>query len=138
MSAEAPPPRPTTKAADRQAAAAALSVGRTFCGLPSLLHEAPLELLRRNPRLASALLSGVAGVAVPEGGAAALAPGEVTASLPVELRADAVVVRYGADDRLAVVVEGPDVGGPHAEPAGLAGLRAVVWQGEKRLPRSWR
>jgi hypothetical protein len=73
--------------------------------MPSLLHEAPLELLRRNPRLAGALLSGVPGVAVPEGGTAALAPGEVTASLPVELRADAVVLLRGMADKLAVVVE---------------------------------
>jgi hypothetical protein len=36
--------------------------------MPSLLHEAPLELLRRNPSLAGALLTGIPGVAVPEGG----------------------------------------------------------------------
>jgi hypothetical protein len=73
--------------------------------MPSLLHEAPLELLRCNPRLAAALLSGIPGVAVPAGGSAALAPGEVTASLPVELRADAVVLLRGADSKLAVVAE---------------------------------
>ena len=73
--------------------------------MPSLLHEAPLELLRRNPRLAGALLTGVPGVAVPLGGPALLAPGEVTASLPVELRADAVVLLGGPADKLAVVTE---------------------------------
>jgi hypothetical protein len=73
--------------------------------MPSLLHEAPLELLRHNPGLAAALLSGIPGVAVPLDGSAALAPGEVTASLPVELRADAVVLLRGADDKLAVVTE---------------------------------
>lgn len=73
--------------------------------MPSLLHEAPLELLRRNPTLAGALLSGIPGVAVPEGGPATLAPGEVTASLPVELRADAVVLLHGAGDKLAAIVE---------------------------------
>jgi hypothetical protein len=73
--------------------------------MPSLLHEAPLELLRHNPRLAAALLSGIPGVAVPAGASAALAPGEVTASLPVELRADAVVLLGDADGRLAVVTE---------------------------------
>jgi hypothetical protein len=73
--------------------------------MPSLLHEAPLELLRRNPSLAGALLTGIPGVAVPEGGLASLAPGEVTASLPVELRADAVVLLRAAADKLAVVAE---------------------------------
>jgi hypothetical protein len=71
--------------------------------MPSLLHEAPLELLRRNPSLASALLTGIPGVAVPGGGPASLAPGEVTASLPVELRADAVVLLHGDAEKLAVV-----------------------------------
>jgi hypothetical protein len=73
--------------------------------MPSLLHEAPLELLRHNPRLAGALLSGIPGIAVPEGGTATAAPGEVTASLPVELRTDAVVLLQGADGKLAVVIE---------------------------------
>jgi hypothetical protein len=73
--------------------------------MPSLLHEAPLELLRRNPSLAGALLTGIPGVFVPEGGLASLAPGEVTASLPVELRADAVVLLRAAADKLAVVAE---------------------------------
>ncbi|HTZ25743.1 MAG TPA: hypothetical protein VMC83_17250 [Streptosporangiaceae bacterium] len=73
--------------------------------MPSLLHEAPLELLRRNPGLAAAMLTGIPGVAVPEGGPASLAPGEVTASLPVELRADAVVLLAGTAGKLAVVTE---------------------------------
>jgi hypothetical protein len=73
--------------------------------MPSLLHEAPLELLRRNPSLAGALLTGIPGVAVPEGGPASLAPGEVTASLPVELRADAVVLLHGGAEKLVVVAE---------------------------------
>jgi hypothetical protein len=73
--------------------------------MPSFLHEAPLELLRRNPRLAGMLLTGIPGVTVPTGGPASLAPGEVTASMPVELRADAVVLLRSATDKLAVVTE---------------------------------
>jgi hypothetical protein len=73
--------------------------------MPSLLHEAPLELLRRNPSLAGALLTGIPGLAIPLGGPASLAPGEVTASLPVELRADAVVLLGDSADKLAVVTE---------------------------------
>lgn len=50
-------------------------------------------------------MTGISGVAIPEGGLASLAPGEVTASLPVELRADAVVLLHGATGKLAVVAE---------------------------------
>jgi len=82
-----------------------VSGSRDGGGVPSILHEAPLELLRRAPRLAAALLSGIPGVAIPEGGSAVLAPGEVTACLPVELRADAVVLLHGAAGQLAVVAE---------------------------------
>jgi hypothetical protein len=73
--------------------------------MPSIPHEAPLELLRRNPRLAAVLLRGL-GVAIPAGATAAMAPSDLSTSLPAELRADAVVVLSGADGaRLAVVVE---------------------------------
>jgi hypothetical protein len=61
--------------------------------------------LRRNPSLAGVLLTGIPGVAVPMGGPASLASGDVTASLPVELRADTVVLLCGAADKLAVVME---------------------------------
>jgi hypothetical protein len=70
-----------------------------------MLHEAPLELLRQNPELAAALLVGTPGVSVPEGGTATLAPGEVSASQPVELRADSVVLLRNRSRSLAVVAE---------------------------------
>lgn len=70
-----------------------------------MLHEAPLELLRRNPRLAVALLAGTPGLPIAKGGTAAMAPGDVTAGLPVELRADAVVLMGGKPGRLAVIAE---------------------------------
>ena len=73
--------------------------------MPSISHEAPLELLRGDPRLAAVLLRGL-GVAIPGGAGAAMAPSDLTASVPTELRADAVVMLSGADGaRLAVVVE---------------------------------
>jgi hypothetical protein len=73
--------------------------------MPSIRHEAPLELLRRDPQLAAVLLRGL-GVPVPAGAAAVLAPADLSASVPAELRADAVVVLSGTDGaRLAVVVE---------------------------------
>ena len=70
-----------------------------------MLHEAPLELLRQNPRLAAALLAGTPGLAIPGGPTATLAPGDVTAGLPLELRADAVILLRGKPGRLAVVAE---------------------------------
>ena len=73
--------------------------------MPSMLHEAPLELLRRNPKLAVALLAGTPGLDIPKDGTAAMAPGDVTAGLPVELRADAVVLVRGKTGKLAVVAE---------------------------------
>lgn len=72
--------------------------------MPSISHEAPLELLRGDPRLAAVLLRGL-DVPVP-GADAAMAPSDLTASVPTELRADAVVMLSGANGaRLAVVVE---------------------------------
>jgi len=73
--------------------------------MPSIEHEAPLELIRRDPQLTAVLLRGL-GVAVPAGATAAMAPSDLTATLPAELRADAVVVLSGADGAdLAVIVE---------------------------------
>jgi hypothetical protein len=73
--------------------------------MPSISHEAPLELLRGDPRLAAVLLRGL-DVPIPAGAGAAMAPSDLTASVPTELRADAVVMLSGADGaRLAVVVE---------------------------------
>jgi hypothetical protein len=73
--------------------------------MPSISHEAPLELLRGDPRLAAVLLRGL-DIPIPGGAGAAMAPSDLTASVPTELRADAVVMLSGADGvRLAVVVE---------------------------------
>jgi hypothetical protein len=73
--------------------------------MPSIPHEAPLELLRHNPRLAAVLL-GTLGVAVPAKATARMAPSDLSTGVPIELRADAVVLLSGADGaRLAIVVE---------------------------------
>jgi hypothetical protein len=73
--------------------------------MPTIPHEAPLELLRRNPQLAVVLLRGL-GIEVPAGATAQMAPSDLSASVPAELRADAVVVLSGADGaRMAVIVE---------------------------------
>src|SRR5215475_14298703 len=72
--------------------------------MPGIPREAPIELLRRNPRLAAALLAGV-GLAIPDGSKATIASSDMTSILPTELHADAVVVITGPAGKLAVVVE---------------------------------
>jgi hypothetical protein len=73
--------------------------------MPSVRHEAPLELLRNNPQLAAVLLSGL-GVPVPPGASATMVSADLSASVPAEFRADAVVVLSGGGrPRMAVVVE---------------------------------
>jgi hypothetical protein len=101
--------------------------------MPSINHEAPIELLRRNPLLAAALLHGT-GVLAPTGGRAQMAPGDLSSALPAELRADAVIVLDPADPqpgdtkgRLVVVVESQtrlDGGKHRVWPAYLALARA--------------
>jgi hypothetical protein len=70
-----------------------------------MTHEAPLELLRRNPQLAAVLLRGL-GIAVPPEATATVSSSDQTASVPIEFRSDAVILLSGRDDaRLAVIVE---------------------------------
>jgi hypothetical protein len=72
--------------------------------VPSIAHEAAVELLRRNPQLAAALLAS-AGVRVPAGAAAVLADSNLSVPEPTELRADVVTVHQGAAGKIVVVTE---------------------------------
>lgn len=79
--------------------------------MPGITHEAPVELLRREPLLAAALLDGT-GVYIPPGAKAVMAAGDLSSALPAEFRADAVIVLDGEDSepggpsaKLAVVIE---------------------------------
>jgi hypothetical protein len=103
--------------------------------MPSMEHEAPLELLRGDPRLAVVLLRGL-GVPIPPGITATLASGDLSTSLPAELRADAVVLLQSANDagqegekaKLVVVTEVQLRYDPRKEfawPAYLAQARAA-------------
>jgi hypothetical protein len=95
--------------------------------MPSIAHEAPLELLRGDPRLAAVLLKSLS-VTIPPGATAQLVPADLTASLPAEFRADAVVLLSGITGRLAVIVEvqlSYDTGKEYSWPAYLTQVRAA-------------
>jgi hypothetical protein len=72
--------------------------------MPSIVHEAAVELLRRNPQLAAALLAS-AGVQVPAGAAAVLADSNLSVPEPTELRADVVTVHQGGGQKVVIVTE---------------------------------
>jgi hypothetical protein len=73
--------------------------------MPSIAHEAPLELLRADPQLAAVLVRAL-GVATPPDAAARIVSSDLTVPLPAELRADAVVLLEGRKrGKLAVIVE---------------------------------
>jgi hypothetical protein len=72
--------------------------------MPSIAHEAPLELLRGEPRLATVLVEAL-GVAVPPGAGARLVPADLTIPVPAELRADAVILLESDGGKLAVITE---------------------------------
>ncbi|MGH3189851.1 MAG: hypothetical protein ACRDPY_24135 [Streptosporangiaceae bacterium] len=72
--------------------------------MPSIAHEAAVELLRRSPQLAAALLAS-AGVRVPTGAAAVLADSNLSVPEPTELRADVVTVHQGSGRKIVIVTE---------------------------------
>jgi hypothetical protein len=72
--------------------------------MPSLEHEAAVELLRRNPELTAALLVGT-DIAIPAGAAAVVADSNLSLPAPTELRADLVTLHRAATGKLAVVTE---------------------------------
>ncbi|MFI1912165.1 hypothetical protein [Nocardia sp. NPDC020380] len=74
--------------------------------MPSILHEALVDLFRQRPRLAADLLTTVLGTPLPEFDCARLESGDFPDIDPTEYRADAVVVLAdGVDPVLAIVVE---------------------------------
>jgi hypothetical protein len=72
--------------------------------MPGIEHEAAVELLRRNPQLAAALLTS-AGVLTPSGATAVMADSNLSVPEPTELRADLVTLHHGTDSKLAIVTE---------------------------------
>jgi hypothetical protein len=95
--------------------------------MPSIAHEAPLELLRGEPRLAAVLVEAL-GVPVPSGAEARLVHADLTVPVPAELRADAVVLLEAEAGKLAVITEVQlswDQGKEFTWPAYLTQVRAA-------------
>lgn len=96
--------------------------------MPSILHEALIELFHQRPSFAATLLSDVLGVKVPDWRQARLDSADLTDLPHTEYRADAVVALCDTDDpALAVVIEAQlrrDTGKRWTWPVYLATLRA--------------
>jgi hypothetical protein len=75
--------------------------------MPSILHEALVQMFRDRPSLAPELLTGALGIDLPEYEEVHLEPSDSNNLVPTEYLADAVVVMTAADKKpvLAVVVE---------------------------------
>lgn len=72
--------------------------------MPSLTHEAIVQLFRDRPALAPELLAGALGVALPVCTEVRTESADLTQVAPTEYRADLVVL----------LVDGQRSGGPHA------------------------
>ncbi|HET9958203.1 MAG TPA: hypothetical protein VFQ61_27100 [Polyangiaceae bacterium] len=73
--------------------------------MPSLLHEGIIELIRDRPEVAPKLLSELLHVEVPQFSEARLAEANLTQLLPVEYRADAVVLLVDGKPVFGIVIE---------------------------------
>jgi len=76
--------------------------------MPSVTHEAPIELIRQNPSLAVELLRARSDVKLPDDIAVSLGPTDLTEVVPAKFLADAVVVVSDAatgQPALVIIVE---------------------------------
>ena len=76
--------------------------------MPSITHEGPLDLVRQHPEIAVGLIQSTPGISLPRQAAAALAPTDMSAVVPVQYLADMVVlISDAATGRpaLAVIIE---------------------------------
>ncbi|HEX5746703.1 MAG TPA: hypothetical protein VFZ09_10680 [Archangium sp.] len=97
--------------------------------MPSLRHEALLELFRNRPVLAAELLRDALGIELPAYAEARAESAELTEAVPTEYRADLVVQLWGDTPRLAIVVEvqlSPDEEKRYTWPVYLTHMRAKL------------
>ncbi len=73
--------------------------------MPSLLHESLIELVRGEPRFAADLVTKLLHVEVPDFAEARLADSALNEVIPVEYRADAVVVLVNPAPVFGVIIE---------------------------------
>src|ERR1043165_1270132 len=95
--------------------------------MPSLTHEALVLFFRNRPELAPELLHDVLGVELPRYTEVRLEPAELTEAVPVEYRADLVVLLVNGEPVLAIVVEAQlqrDERKRYSWPVYVAGIRA--------------
>ncbi|WP_437312330.1 hypothetical protein [Sorangium sp. So ce388] len=92
-----------------------------------MIHEALLHLFRNRPALAAEVLRDTLGAPVPRFTEARIEPADLTEIVPVEHRADLVVLLLDGRPVLAIVVEaqlGRDPDKEYAWPSYLVGVRA--------------
>ena len=97
--------------------------------MPSLRHEALLELFRNRPALAAELLRDALGIELPAYAEARAESAELTQVVPTEYRADLVVQLWEGRPRLAIVVEvqlSPDEEKRYTWPVYLTHMRAKL------------
>lgn len=96
--------------------------------MPSIQHEAVVEILHRDPQLAAMLL-GRAGVRLPSGAIPVMADSTLSARDPSTLISDNVIVFQGVRDKVAVIAEvqksRPDVTRRLAWPAYVCNARVA-------------
>jgi hypothetical protein len=76
--------------------------------MPSVTHEAPIELIRQHPDLAVELLQAMSDVDLPSEIAVSLGPTDLSEVVPVKFLADAVVIvadKATGEPALVIVIE---------------------------------
>jgi hypothetical protein len=76
--------------------------------MPSVTHEAPIELIRQHPRLAVELLQAMADVDLPAEIAVSLGPTDLSEVVPIKFLADAVVIvgdKATGEPALIIIIE---------------------------------
>ncbi|WP_437725631.1 hypothetical protein [Sorangium sp. So ce861] len=98
--------------------------------MPSVTHEALVELFKNRPTLAAEMLHDALGQPVPAFTEARIEPSDLAEIVPSDRRADAIVVLLVAEQQrpaMAIVVEvqlGPDLDKPYVWPVYVTQTRA--------------
>ena len=83
--------------------------------MPSVTHEAPIELIRQHPDLAVQLLQAMSDVDLPSEIAVSLGPTDLSEVVPMKFLADAVVIvadKATGEPALVIIIEPQGPGRP--------------------------